>query len=257
MQRRTDWQATREEAGAAARAGARRRADPLRAPLLDVRRRRTRRLPAQPRDPRSADADRPAGRAAQWLRTVLRHEAYPFAASASSSSAERSRPRPSRGPRVWRIRLSAPRPSGSPCRRGAPAPEAAGGDGARAARRGSVLQGDLRAHGLDVHEGESVLTEGRRALLERLAAIESGAECERWLPLLSALATARRRCASARSCARICAPAPACRATLRDFHEAPAQVALLVPRRVVPRGRRRAASLAGQPRPSSTRWWSA
>ncbi|MGB2710946.1 MAG: RNA polymerase sigma factor, partial [Conexibacter sp.] len=32
------------------------------------------------------------------------------------------------------------------------------------------------------------VTEGRRALLDRLGAIESGAECERWLPLLSALA---------------------------------------------------------------------
>jgi len=73
------------------------------------------------------------------------------------------------------------------------------------------------------------ITEGRRALLQRLGAIESGAECERWLPLLSALADGEataRELAELRPHLRAC---PACRATLRDCHGAPAQVALLVP----------------------------
>jgi RNA polymerase sigma factor (sigma-70 family) len=73
------------------------------------------------------------------------------------------------------------------------------------------------------------VTEGRRALLERLGAIESGAECERWLPRLSALAdgeAAARDVADLRPHLRAC---PACRATLRELHAVPAQVALLVP----------------------------
>jgi RNA polymerase sigma factor (sigma-70 family) len=77
------------------------------------------------------------------------------------------------------------------------------------------------------------VTEGRRALLERLGAIESGAECARWLPLLSALAdgeASARDLAALRPHMRSC---PACRATLRELHAAPAQVALLVPPAVV------------------------
>jgi RNA polymerase sigma factor (sigma-70 family) len=78
------------------------------------------------------------------------------------------------------------------------------------------------------------VTEGRRALRDRLGAIESGAECERWLPLLSALAdgeaTMRQR-AELRPHLRVCS---ACRATLRDFRETPRQVAALVPVGLVP-----------------------
>lgn len=102
----------------------------------------------------------------------------------------------------------------------------------------------LRAEGLSYAEIGSrmgwtytrtnrAVTEGRRALLERLGAIESGAECTRWLPLLSALAdgeAAPDDVAELRPHLRAC---PACRATLRDFHAAPAQVALLVPPTVV------------------------
>jgi len=78
------------------------------------------------------------------------------------------------------------------------------------------------------------ITEGRRALRERLGAIESGAECERWLPLLSALADGEASAtdlADLRPHLRSC---PACRATLRDFHAAPARVAALVPAALVP-----------------------
>jgi RNA polymerase sigma factor (sigma-70 family) len=77
------------------------------------------------------------------------------------------------------------------------------------------------------------VTEGRRALLERLGAIESGAECARWLPALTALADGEvtaEDLAQLRPHLRGC---PACRATLRDIHAVPAQVALLVPPAVV------------------------
>lgn len=73
------------------------------------------------------------------------------------------------------------------------------------------------------------VTEGRRALLERLGAIESGTECARWLPRLSALAdgeASAQDVAQLRPHLRSCS---ACRATLRELHDAPAQVALLVP----------------------------
>jgi Putative zinc-finger len=73
------------------------------------------------------------------------------------------------------------------------------------------------------------VTEGRRALLERLGAIESGAECARWLPLLSALADGETTAADVAELRPHLRSCPACRATLREIHAVPAQVALLVP----------------------------
>lgn len=73
------------------------------------------------------------------------------------------------------------------------------------------------------------ITEGRRALLERLGAIEAGAECRRWLPLLSRLADGEASAAErdqARPHLRACA---GCRATLRELHDAPRTLAALVP----------------------------
>lgn len=78
------------------------------------------------------------------------------------------------------------------------------------------------------------LTEGRRALRDRLGAIESGAECDRWLPQLSALADGEatpRQLRELRPHLRAC---PACRATLRDLHRVPSEVAALVPVALVP-----------------------
>ncbi|HEV7771963.1 MAG TPA: sigma-70 family RNA polymerase sigma factor [Conexibacter sp.] len=102
----------------------------------------------------------------------------------------------------------------------------------------------LRAEGLSYREictrtgwsytrANRTITEGRRALLERLGAIESGAECERWLPLLSALADGEataQELAELRPHLRSC---PGCRATLRDAHAVPEQVAMLVPPAIV------------------------
>lgn len=105
----------------------------------------------------------------------------------------------------------------------------------------------LRSEGLSYREicsrtgwtytrANRTITEGRRALRERLVAIESGAECERWLPLLSALADGEASAddlAELRPHLRGC---PACRATLREFHAAPARVAALVPAALAPAG---------------------
>jgi RNA polymerase sigma factor (sigma-70 family) len=73
------------------------------------------------------------------------------------------------------------------------------------------------------------LTEGRQAFARRLAGIQGGAECERFAPLLSALADGE---ASAEDLAllrphmRTCL---ACRARLKAFRALPARVAALVP----------------------------
>lgn len=73
------------------------------------------------------------------------------------------------------------------------------------------------------------LTEGRAAFLKRLDGIQSGAECERLAPLLSALADGEAGAedmAALRPHLRGCL---ACRATLREYRSAPARVAALLP----------------------------
>jgi RNA polymerase sigma factor (sigma-70 family) len=73
------------------------------------------------------------------------------------------------------------------------------------------------------------LTEGRRSFLQRVERIESGAECERLAPLLSALADGEataRDMAALRPHLRTCL---SCRAALRDAREVPARVAALAP----------------------------
>ena len=98
----------------------------------------------------------------------------------------------------------------------------------------------LRAEGLSYSEIGSrmgwsytkvnrCVTEGRRALLGRLDAIESGAECARWLPGLSALADGEASASDVAELRPHLRSCPACRATLRELHAMPAQVALLVP----------------------------
>ena len=73
------------------------------------------------------------------------------------------------------------------------------------------------------------LTEGRRAFLARYAGIESGAECERWTPLLSAIAdgeASAKELADARPHLRNCA---GCRALLAGMRDAAAPVRALLP----------------------------
>ncbi len=73
------------------------------------------------------------------------------------------------------------------------------------------------------------LTEGRRTFLERYADIESGAECERWMPVISALVDgeiAAEQLADLRPHLRNC---PGCRATLRALQDSSAPLAAILP----------------------------
>jgi RNA polymerase sigma factor (sigma-70 family) len=170
-----------------------------------------------------------------WLRTVLRHESLAI-------RAERER-------LLGRVELDPDRHEDRAT--ADPAERAVGHERLRhtaeALRRlkpQEVTALVLRAEGLSYAEISArmgwtytrtnrAVTEGRRALLERLGAIESGAECARWLPALTALADGEATAdllAQLRPHLRSC---PACRATLRDIHAVPAQVALLVPPVVV------------------------
>lgn len=73
------------------------------------------------------------------------------------------------------------------------------------------------------------MAEGRKAFAARLAGIETGAECERLAPILSAVVDGE---ASAEGLAllrphlRTCL---ACRARLREYREVPARVAAIAP----------------------------
>ncbi len=93
------------------------------------------------------------------------------------------------------------------------------------------------------------VTEGRRAFLERVAGIESGAECDRLAPLLSRLVDGEASADDMRALRPHLRSCLACRATLRDYREAPARVAALVPLLATPhvlaRGLRRLQDLLG------------
>jgi RNA polymerase sigma factor (sigma-70 family) len=173
----------------------------------------------------------PPAQPLQWIRTVLRHEAL-----AIRAQRERS---------VSRFEIDLDRQEGRAF--DDPAERAVGLE--RLEQTAEALQRlkpheltalGLRAQGFSYREicertgwsytrcNRSVY-EGRRALADRIDAIESGAECQRWLPLLSALADGEAttvELVELRPHLRACA---GCRATLRGFHAAPAQVAALVP----------------------------
>jgi RNA polymerase sigma factor (sigma-70 family) len=73
------------------------------------------------------------------------------------------------------------------------------------------------------------LTEGRRSFLERYADIDSGAECERWLPVISAMVDGEatpEQILELRPHLRNC---PGCRATLKALHDSSAPLAAVLP----------------------------
>lgn len=73
------------------------------------------------------------------------------------------------------------------------------------------------------------LSEGRRHFLERYEGIESGAECERWLPVLSAMVDGEatpEQMLEVRPHLRNC---PGCRATLRALQDSSTPLAALLP----------------------------
>jgi len=78
------------------------------------------------------------------------------------------------------------------------------------------------------------ITEGRRAFMATYARIEGGAECERWLPLLSAIVDGEatsEQLIEIRPHLRNCT---ACRATVRELHATTAPLAALLPVGVAP-----------------------
>ena len=73
------------------------------------------------------------------------------------------------------------------------------------------------------------LTEGRRSFLSRYATIESGAECERWLPVLSAMVdgeASSEQIVDLRPHLRNC---PACRATLKTLQDSGEPLGAVLP----------------------------
>jgi RNA polymerase sigma factor (sigma-70 family) len=78
------------------------------------------------------------------------------------------------------------------------------------------------------------ITEGRRAFLTRYAGIEGGDECERWVPVLSAIVdgeATHEQLLDVRPHLRNC---PACRATVRELHATSAPLAALFPAAALP-----------------------
>jgi len=73
------------------------------------------------------------------------------------------------------------------------------------------------------------LTEGRKRFLERFADIQTGRECERWAPVLSAMVDGEatpQQLIELRPHLRNCA---GCRSTLREFHRTASRIAAVVP----------------------------
>ena len=73
------------------------------------------------------------------------------------------------------------------------------------------------------------LTEGRRTFLERYAGIESGAECDRWMPVISAMVDGEatpEQILELRPHLRNC---PGCRATLKALHDSSEPLSALFP----------------------------
>jgi RNA polymerase sigma factor (sigma-70 family) len=177
----------------------------------------------------------PPAQPLSWMRTVLRHEALAV--------------RSEREQLVGRVEIDLDRHEDRAVTD--PAEHAVGherlrhtAEALRRLKSQEVTALVLRAEGLSYREictrtgwtytrANRAITEGRRALLKRLGAIESGAECARWLPSLSALADGEataHELAELRPHLRSC---PGCRATLREAHAVPEQVAMLIPPAVV------------------------
>ena len=174
--------------------------------------------------------DLPEQELVPWLKTVVKHEAF-----ALWRGRERT---PLAGDEVLEKAPSA-----------APAPDeraeryerlAVGAEAIRRLKPQEVRCLLLRAEGLSYRQicertgwtytkVNRCLTEGRRRFLDRVAGIESGAECDRLTPLLSSLADGEASAedmAALRPHLRSCL---GCRALLRAYRELPHRVAELTP----------------------------
>ncbi len=165
-----------------------------------------------------------------WMRTVVKHEAMAVRAERQSLLAReevdldaRPAPAPSEEEQVERFdRL------------------AAAAEALQSLKPQEVQALVLKAEGHSYREiGERMgwtytkvnrlLTEGRASFRDRYEAIASGAECERWAPVLSRLADGEatvRELVQVRRHLRRC---PGCRATLRAYRDAPSGITAVVP----------------------------
>ena len=73
------------------------------------------------------------------------------------------------------------------------------------------------------------LTEGRRSFLTRYATIESGAECERWLPVISAMVDGESPSDEVMALRPHLRNCPGCRATLRTLRDSSEPLAAVLP----------------------------
>ncbi len=165
-----------------------------------------------------------------WLKTVVKHEAF-----ALRRQRDRHTPTGDDG--------DAPEHAGGP-----PAPEQAerleqlqlGAEALRRLKPQEVRALTLRAEGHSYDEIAAIcdwtytkvnrcLAEGRRAFLERVSGIESGEECSRLAPHLSALADGEATAEDMKALRPHLRTCLACRAQLREFRAAPARVAALMP----------------------------
>jgi RNA polymerase sigma factor (sigma-70 family) len=98
----------------------------------------------------------------------------------------------------------------------------------------------LKAQGLSYHEiaerqawsytkVNRCLTEGRKAFLERFAGLESGDECRRWAPVVSALVDGEISLRDARDLRRHLRHCGACRSTVRELRAAGPSLAGVLP----------------------------
>src|SRR5215211_962653 len=166
-----------------------------------------------------------------WLKTVVKHEAF---------SMRRQRERAAPVTDDGHVR-EPPEPAGSPHERS---------ERYERLRQGAEALGRLKpqevralllkAEGYSYAEICSItgwtytkvnrcLTEGRRAFARRLEGIEAGSECERLLPLVSALADGEASADDLRALRPHLRTCLACRARLREFRAAPKRVAALLP----------------------------
>lgn len=73
------------------------------------------------------------------------------------------------------------------------------------------------------------LAEGRKSFLARYSGIESGAECDRWGPLLSALVDGEATAAELADLRPHLRNCQSCRATVRALHDAAPSISVLIP----------------------------
>jgi len=168
--------------------------------------------------------------AASWMRTVVKHEAMAVRADRQALLAREEidldacpAPSPSEEEQVERFdRL------------------AAAAEALQSLKVGEVQALVLKAEGHSYREIASrmgwtytkvnrLISEGRASFRDRYEAIASGAECERWAPVLSRLCDGEARIGETVAVRRHLRRCPGCRATLRAYVEAPGRVAALVP----------------------------